>query len=79
MHRSAYEPIPPVYTSFNARCCKNAFSTVVNGLKAGKRRMFILTISALAGPFATSNEMSNWNPLGASSNFTIGTRAFEMS
>ena len=71
--------MPPVYTSLSARCCRNALSTVVSGRSAGNRRMFARTISADAGPLATSNEMSNWNPLGRSSNLTIGTRALAMS
>ena len=41
--------------------------------------MFARTISADAGPFATSKDTSNWNPLGRSSNFTMGTLAFAMS
>mmetsp|Transcript_9068 Transcript_9068/g.25274 ORF Transcript_9068/g.25274 Transcript_9068/m.25274 type:complete len:307 (+) Transcript_9068:1090-2010(+) len=41
--------------------------------------MFARTISADAGPFATSNETSNWNPLGRSSNLTMGTLALAMS
>ena len=71
--------MPPVYTSLSARCCRNALSTVVSGRSAGNRRMLARTISADAGPLATSNEMSNWNPLGRSSNLTMGTRALAMS
>ena len=51
--------MPPLYTSFKLRCCRNAFSTVTSGRSAGNRAHFVLTISALAGPFATSKEMSN--------------------
>ena len=79
MHSSAYDPIPPLYTSLSARCCRNAFSTVTSGRNAGKRRVLARTISALAGPFATSKEMSNWNPLCFSMNLTMGTRALAMS
>ena len=79
MHSSAYDPIPPLYTSLSARCCKNALSTVTSGRSAGKRRVLARTISALAGPFATSKEMSNWNPLCFSMNLTMGTRALAMS
>mmetsp|Transcript_24556 Transcript_24556/g.61161 ORF Transcript_24556/g.61161 Transcript_24556/m.61161 type:complete len:322 (+) Transcript_24556:767-1732(+) len=71
--------MPPVYTSLSARCCRNALSTVVRGRSAGNRRMFARTISADAGPLATSKEMSNWNPLGCSSNLTMGTRALAIS
>ena len=79
MHSRAYDPTPPVYTSLSALCCRNAFRTVTRGLSAGNLRVFARTISADAGPFATSKETSNWNPLGRSSNLTIGTLALAMS